>query len=85
MSKKKILLGVAVAAAVGSALGILMAPAKGANTRKKLSQKGNDVAKSAKKIVKQYSSVTGKEYDKVAKEVGKIVKKGKKKTSTLLH
>lgn len=40
----KVLLGVLAGVAVGATLGILFAPDKGSNTRKKISKKGEDFA-----------------------------------------
>ncbi len=40
MSASKVLLGVVVGLAAGALVGILLAPDSGANTRKKISQKG---------------------------------------------
>ena len=44
MNKGKALLGVLAGIAAGAALGILFAPDKGANTRKNIAQKGEDLA-----------------------------------------
>ena len=42
MSSIKVLLGVLVGAAAGTALGILLAPEKGSKTRRKIFKKGED-------------------------------------------
>jgi gas vesicle protein len=42
MSSGKLLLGIMVGAAAGAALGILLAPEKGTETRRKISKKGED-------------------------------------------
>jgi gas vesicle protein len=42
MSSGKVILGVLAGLATGAFLGILLAPEKGADTRKKMSQKGED-------------------------------------------
>jgi gas vesicle protein len=42
MSKSNVLLGFIVGAAVGGALGILLAPDKGTETRKKIIEKGSE-------------------------------------------
>lgn len=44
MSASKVLLGMAAGFAVGAAAGILLAPDSGENTRRKLSEKGEDFA-----------------------------------------
>jgi gas vesicle protein len=42
MSTSKVLLGFVVGAAVGGALGILLAPDKGTETRRKIMEKGSE-------------------------------------------
>ena len=44
MSASKVLLGMVVGLAAGAVIGVLLAPDSGANTRQKLSQKGQDYA-----------------------------------------
>ncbi len=48
MNTSRILLGFAAGAAIGAALGILFAPDKGAETRRKISEKSNDMADTIK-------------------------------------
>lgn len=48
MSTSKILLGFVAGAAIGAALGILFAPDKGTETRRKISEQGNDLADNLK-------------------------------------
>jgi gas vesicle protein len=48
MNTSKVLLGFAAGAAIGAALGILFAPDKGTETRRRISETGNDVAESIK-------------------------------------
>ena len=43
MSKGKVLLGVLAGVAIGAALGVLFAPDKGWNTRKRIAKKGEDL------------------------------------------
>jgi len=45
-NNSKILLGFLVGAAVGGALGILLAPDKGSETRRRIVEKGNDLGDS---------------------------------------
>jgi gas vesicle protein len=51
MSTGKIVLGVLAGIAAGAALGVLIAPDKGANTRKKIKQSGADFANDLKENV----------------------------------
>ena len=48
MSKGKLVTGVLAGAAAGAILGILLAPDKGSETRKKIAKKGNDLSGSVK-------------------------------------
>jgi gas vesicle protein len=46
MNNSKVLIGFLVGAAIGGALGILLAPDKGAETRRRIIEKGNDIGDS---------------------------------------
>jgi len=49
MKKGNVLLGVLTGLAAGAILGILFAPAKGSETRKIITDRGNDLSESLKK------------------------------------
>ena len=48
MKASRVLLGVVAGAAVGAVLGILFAPDKGSNTRRKIARKGEDLVEDIK-------------------------------------
>ena len=61
MSTGKVVLGVLVGLAAGAALGILFAPDKGSETRKKIAKKGEDLVDELKEKFGEFvDSVTEK-------------------------
>ena len=75
MKNNNVLLGILGGVAVGAALGILFAPAKGSETRKKIADKGNDlkdllqVAKT-KKVTSIFFGAARERFFKEATELG---------------
>ena len=61
MSTGKVLLGVLAGAAAGEILGVLLAPDKGTDTRKKIAKKGDEYADALKeKYDELMAGMTGK-------------------------
>ena len=80
MSKGKLITGVLAGAAAGAILGVLLAPDKGTETRKKIAKKGNDFTDSVKDGIDKLS-------ESITDKFQSIKRKGDKqnKTYTLLE
>ena len=72
MSSGKLITGILAGIAAGALLGILFAPDKGDETRKKISKKGNDLTDSLKK-----------RYDDFAEDISQKLHKGKEKAESM--
>jgi gas vesicle protein len=67
----KVLLGVLAGAAAGATLGILFAPDKGSNTRKKIAQGANDKADELAEKFNGYVDRMSKSIEEASEEVHK--------------
>ena len=77
MKTDKVVLGLLGAAAVGAAIGILLAPDKGTNTRKKLSEKSNDTKKTIINSFKDILESISQSYDSIESKAGDLIEEGK--------
>jgi gas vesicle protein len=68
MSNGKVVLGVLAGIAAGAILGILFAPDKGCETRKKIAKKGNDVADDLKNKVNELITELTDKFETAIKE-----------------
>lgn len=66
MKTRDLALGVLAGAAAGAVLGILFAPEKGKDTRKKISDKSKDLASTAKTKAQDYVSVAKEQLNSIA-------------------
>ena len=83
MTTGKFITAVLVGAAAGAILGILFAPDKGSDTRKKISRKAGDFTDSIKeKFTELVDNVSGK-FETGKKAVAGIIKKGKNKSTNI--
>ncbi|MCC5939442.1 MAG: YtxH domain-containing protein [Lunatimonas sp.] len=84
MKSAKILFGALAGVAVGIQIGLLIAPEKGVDTRKKLSKKGEeyltDFNKQLDGLLKGFSD----KFDKFNKEISKVAEETKSKSNELL-
>ena len=89
MSKGKFVAGVISGAAIGAAAGVLLAPKSGAETRKELANKFNEVLDSAKSLKKEDAvKYIETSIDKIKKELStldkeKVKKKAEKKAKEI--
>jgi gas vesicle protein len=85
MKSDKIILGVLGGVAIGALLGVLFAPDKGDDTRKKIMNKSNDYADELKdKLDTLLGSITNK-YEKIWKEGENLIADGKSKFKDAKH
>ena len=77
MSKGKLLSGIIVGAAAGAVLGILLAPDKGSETRKKIAQKGTDLSDNVKDGFGKISDSISEKYKNVKGDAKDLMEKAK--------
>lgn len=79
MDSGKVLLGVLAGAAVGATLGILFAPDKGSETRKKIARKSNDYAESLEEKFNEMVDSMSKQFENIKQEAMQMAETGKAK------
>lgn len=76
MSTGKLIAGVLAGIAVGAAAGILFAPDKGTNTRRKISQKGEDLIEGVRDKLNQYLDSIKKQIEVIEEEAENLYASG---------
>ena len=76
MKSGKVLLGALAGIAIGAVVGVLLAPEKGSDTRKKISKKGQDLADDVKTQVGGLKDKYNDLVDNVASRVDAFTNKG---------
>ena len=76
MSTTKILFGFIAGAAVGAAIGILFAPDKGTETRRKISDQGNDLADNLKTKFTDLVDGVKEKFSSVKSDAEDVAEKG---------
>jgi len=77
MGSGKVLASVLAGAAAGAILGILFAPDKGTETRRKIAEKGAGLADSVKGKVSEYSDAISEKYDSVKEKLTGLASEGR--------
>jgi gas vesicle protein len=83
MSTGKVILGVLAGAAAGAALGILFAPDKGTNTRRKISQKGEDFIDGVRDKLNQYLDNIKRQIEVIEEEAEDLYSAGTQEAEEL--
>jgi gas vesicle protein len=77
MSSGKVLLGVLAGVAIGATLGVLFAPDKGWNTRKRIAKKGEDLADDLREKFDEFLDSITVKVDEVKEDVADLSEKSK--------
>ena len=80
-SGSKVLLGVLAGAATGAILGVLFAPDKGEETRRRLSEGSRDLSDNLKEKSRSFAEAAAREFDTVRESATELLEQGSTKAS----
>jgi gas vesicle protein len=83
MNAGKVASGVLLAAAAGAILGILFAPDKGSETRRKISKKGTDLKDMFRSKINDLVDDVANHYENIKDEAEQAVETGKEKVNSM--
>ena len=79
MKSANVLLGVLIGALAGAAIGVLMAPNKGSETRKRITDMGEDYADNVRAAFDDFLDTVGYSHDKAKGQAEDLISKGRSK------
>jgi gas vesicle protein len=79
MNAGKMILSIAIGVAAGAVIGVLLAPEKGTETRRKISEKSNEYADGLKTKFNDFIESMMDKFDSVKSEAEHMAKKGMNK------
>ena len=82
-SGSKVLLGVLAGAATGAILGVLFAPEKGDETRRRITEGSKDVAGNLKEKFSEFVDSVADKYDTAKESASDLIEKGRAKAGSI--